>query len=63
MTSQLICFTRSDSPSAGLLPKSSRRTVAPIMQTAAPARSSASENSRPWARVQLPMVATRSCCR
>jgi hypothetical protein len=25
------------------------------MQTAAPARSSASENSRPWARVQLPI--------
>jgi len=26
------------------------------MQTAAPARCSTSENSRPWARVQLPMV-------
>ncbi len=55
MISQLICLTRSDSPSAGLLPNSSRRTVSPIMQTAAPARCSASENSRPWASVQLPM--------
>ncbi len=56
MTSQLICLTRSDSPSAGLLPNISRRTVSPIMQTAAPARCSSSENSRPWANVQLPMV-------
>ena len=53
MTSQENCLTRSCSPSAAVLPNSSRRTVSPIRQTAAPARSSASSKVRPDASCQL----------
>ncbi len=47
------CLTRSGWPSASALPYSSRRTVAPTRQTAAPARSSSSSKRRPEARRQL----------
>ncbi len=54
-TSHENAFTRSWPPTASAVPNSSRRTVSPIRQTAAPARNSASVKTRPVRTVQLPV--------
>jgi RNA polymerase sigma factor (TIGR02999 family) len=53
MTSHENCFTRIELPTGFVAPNSFERTVSPTTQTAAPDRSSASENVRPEASVQL----------
>ena len=47
---------RNCAPMGLWVPNSSRLTVSPIRHTAAPARSSSSENTRPSSSVQLPVI-------